>query len=78
MRLDLSTEEAGGSGNAEDPLKTKVSWMVKLQTEHHCKTGVHPLSSIGCFYLGPNQCIPFQPVDLSEWAMALVSYNIVI
>ena len=76
MRLDSGTEEASGSGDAEDPLKTKVSWMVKLQTEHRCKTGQHPPSSIGCLYLGPNQCIPFQPADLSEWAMALVSYNI--
>ena len=76
MRLDSGTEEAGGSGDAEDPLKIKVNWMVKLPTEHQCKTGHHPPSGIGHFYLGPNQCIPFQPVDLSEWAMALVSYNI--
>ena len=75
MRLDSSAEEAGSGGNAEDPLKTEVSWMVKLQTEHCCKTGLHPPSSIGCFSLGPNQCTPFQPVDLSEWAMALVSYT---
>ena len=76
MRLNSSTEEAGGSASAEDPLKTEVPWILKLQTEHCCKTGTHTPSSIGCFYISPNQCIPLQPGDLSEWAMALVGYNI--
>ena len=58
MRLASSTEEAGGSGDAEDPLKTKVSWMVKLQTEDRCKTGVHPPSSIGASILVLTSAFP--------------------
>ena len=75
LRLDTSPEGASGSGGAEDPLQQKVTWMVKLQTEHRCKTGLHPHTSIGCFFLGPNLCVPLQPGDLSAWAMALVGFS---
>ena len=57
----------------KDPLNTKVAWILKLQTEHCCKTGTHAPSSIGCFYIGPNQWIPLWAGDLSEWAMGWVT-----
>ena len=76
MRLDSSIVEAGGSGTAKDPLKDKVTWMVRLQTQHCSKTELHSVSGIGCFYVSPTQCITFQPTELCGWASALVSCNI--